>query len=269
MSVISITYVQCNGIEQKLRDAGVIETVDLEDKTGRVEAYECINRKACSEDNWEKYKSRRFGSREVPKKAEYYPVYFSKDGNEMTALANYGSAQNVADFASDVIKDEMLHCFETTEGRSYGDWYLKGGKEVTPDGKPVGRVISAVSPKFIKPLKNNPDKSVFVIPLGSNDCRTTIVDNEDIWDTYADTIGRKHNNKNISLPNDSNVTLYNPKTKEKTSVASKEVVQMFNKSREDYLNNLMAKQNQLKYPQQNISLPLDNMAENFESEIEF
>lgn len=29
MSVISITFAQCDGIEQKLRDAGVIETVDL------------------------------------------------------------------------------------------------------------------------------------------------------------------------------------------------------------------------------------------------
>lgn len=31
MSVISITFAQCDGIEQKLRDAGVIETVDLDE----------------------------------------------------------------------------------------------------------------------------------------------------------------------------------------------------------------------------------------------
>lgn len=32
MSVISITFAQCDGIEQKLRKAGVIETVDLESR---------------------------------------------------------------------------------------------------------------------------------------------------------------------------------------------------------------------------------------------
>lgn len=266
MSVISITYAQCDGIEQKLRDAGMIETVSLESR-GRVETYECINRKACSEEKWNEYKNRRFGNREASKNAEYYPVQFRKDGNEMIALANYGSAQNVADFASAVLKGDIVHCYETTEGTSYyGDWYLKDGEEVTPDGKPVGNVISNVSSKLIKPLKNNPNKSVFVIPLSDKGCRTVIVDNENIWDTYADTIGRKNDNKNISLPRDSSVSLYNPANKEVTKVSSMEVVQMFNKSREDYLN-LMEEQTRRKYSQQNTLL--DDTDEKSESDMEF
>lgn len=265
MSVISITFAQCDGIEQKLRDAGVIETVDLESR-GRVETYECINRKACSEEKWDEYKNRRFGNREVSKNAEYYPVQFRKDGNEMIALANYGSAQNVAHFASAVLKGDIVHCFEETEGKSYGDWYLKDGEEVTPDGKPVGNVISNVSSKLIKPLKNNPNRSVFVIPLSDKGCRTVIVDNENIWDTYADTIGRKNNNKNISLPRDSSVRLYNPANKEVTKVDSMEVVQMFIKSREDYLN-LMEEQTRRKYSQQNTLL--DDTDEKSASDMEF
>lgn len=268
MSVISITFAQCDGIEQKLRDAGVIETVDLESR-GRVETYECINRKACSEEKWDEYKNRRFGNREASKNAEYYPVQFRKDGNEMIALANYGSAQNVADFASAVLKDDIIRCYEATEGKSYGDWYLKDGEEVTPDGKPVGNVISNISSKLIKPLKNNPNKSVFVIPLSDKGCRTVIVDNENIWDTYADTIGRKNDNKNISLPSDSSVSLYNPANKEVTKVSSMEVVQMFNKSREDYLYALMEKNNRLKYPQPNASSSLDDTDEKSESDMEF
>lgn len=265
MSVISITFAQCDGIEQKLRDAGVIETVDLESR-GRVETYECINRKACSEEKWDEYKNRRFGNREVSKNAEYYPVQFRKDGNEMIALANYGSAQNVAHFASAVLKDDIIRCYEATEGKSYGDWYLKDGEEVTPDGKPVGNVISNISSKLIKPLKNNPNKSVFVIPLSDKGCRTVIVDNENIWDTYADTIGRKNDNKNISLPSDSSVSLYNPANKEVTKASSMEVVQMFNKSREDYLN-LMEEQTRRKYSQQNTLL--DDTDEKSESDMEF
>ena len=265
MSVISITFAQCDGIEQKLRDAGVIETVDLESR-GRVETYECINRKACSEEKWNEYKNRRFGNRDVSKNAEYYPVQFRKDGNEMIALANYGSAQNVAHFASAVLKDDIIRCYEATEGKSYGDWYLKDGEEVTPDGKPVGNVISNISSKLIKPLKNNPNKSVFVIPLSDKGCRTVIVDNENIWDTYADTIGRKNDNKNISLPRDSSVSLYNPANKEVTKASSMEVVQMFNKSREDYLN-LMEEQTRRKYSQQNKLL--DDTDEKSESDMEF
>lgn len=265
MSVISITHAQCDGIEQKLRDAGVIETVDLESR-GRVETYDCINRKACSEEKWNEYKNRRFGNREASKNAEYYPVQFRKDGNEMIALANYGSAQNVADFASAVLKDDIVRCYEATEGKSYGDWYLKDGEEVTPDGKPVGNVISNISSKLIKPLKNNPNKSVFVIPLSDKGCRTVIVDNENIWDTYADTIGRKNDNKNISLPRDSSVSLYNPANKEVTKASSMEVVQMFNKSREDYLN-LMEEQTRRKYSQQNTLL--DDTDEKSESDMEF
>ena len=269
MSVISITHAQCDGIEQKLRDAGVIETVDLESR-GRTVTYECINRKACSEENWEKYKNFYFyGSQELPKNVEYYPVQFRKDGNEMIALANYGSAQNVARFASAVLKDDIVHCYETTEGKSYGDWYLKDGEDVTPDGKSVGNVITNISSKLIKPLKNNPNKSVFVIPLGDKECRTTIVANENIWDTYADTIGRKNDNKNISLPRDSSVQLYNPADKKVTKVSSMEVVQMFNKSREDYLHALMEKNNRLKYPQQNASSTLDAADKESESDMEF
>ena len=265
MSVISITFAQCDGIEQKLRDAGVIETVDLESR-GRVETYECINRKACSEEKWNEYKKRWSENQELPKNIEYYPVQFRKDGNEMIALANYGSAQNVADFASAVLKGDIVHCFEETEGKSYGDWYLKDGDEVMPDGKPVGNVISNVSSKLIKPLKNNPNKSVFVIPLSDKGCRTVIVDNENIWDTYADTIGRKNDNKNISLPRDSSVRLYNPANKEVTKASSMEVVQMFNKSREDYLN-LMEEQTRRKYSQQNTLL--DDTDEKSESDMEF
>lgn len=265
MSVISITFAQCDGIEQKLRDAGVIETVDLESR-GRVETYECINRKACSEEKWNEYKKRWSENQELPKNIEYYPVQFRKDGNEMIALANYGSAQNVADFASVVLKGDIVHCFEETEGKSYGDWYLKDGEEVTPDGKPVGNVISNISSKLVKPLKNNPNKSVFVIPLSDKGCRTVIVDNENIWDTYADTIGRKNDNKNISLPRDSSVQLYNPANKEVTKASSMEVVQMFNKSREDYLN-LMEEQIRLKYSQQNTLL--DDTDEKSESDMEF
>lgn len=265
MSVISITFAQCDGIEQKLRDAGVIETVDLESR-GRVETYECINRKACSEEKWNEYKKRWSENQELPKNIEYYPVQFRKDGNEMMAFANYGSAQNVADFASAVLKDDIVRCYEATEGKSYGDWYLKDGEEVTPDGKPVGNVISNISSKLIKPLKNNPNKSVFVIPLSDNGCRTVIVDNENIWDTYADTIGRKNDNKNISLPRDSSVQLYNPANKEVTKASSMEVVQMFNKSREDYLN-LMEEQTRRKYSQQNTLL--DDTDEKSESDMEF
>lgn len=184
----------------------------------------------------------------------------------MIAAANYGSAQNVADFASAVLKGDIVRCFEETEGKSYGDWYLKDGEEVMPDGKPVGNVISNVSSKLIKPLKNNPNKSVFVIPLSDKGCRTVIVDNENIWDTYADTIGRKNNNKNISLPSDSSVRLYNPANKEVTKVDSMEVVQMFNKSREDYLN-LMEEQIRLKYSQQNTLL--DDTDEKSASDMEF
>lgn len=268
MSVISITHAQCDGIEQKLRDAGVIETVDLESR-GRVETYECINRKACSEEKWNEYKNRRFGNREASKNAEYYPVQFRKDGDELMAFANYGSAQNVADFASAVLKDDIIRCYESTEGKSYGDWYLKDGEEVTPDGKPVGNVISNISSKLIKPLKNNPNKSVFVIPLDNKECRTVIVDNENIWDTYADTIGRKNDNKNINLPRDSSVQLYNPANKEVTKASSMEVVQMFNKSREDYLYALMEKNNRLKYSQPNASSSLDDTDEKSESDMEF
>lgn len=265
MSVISITFAQCDGIEQKLRKAGVIETVDLESR-GRVETYECINRKACSEEKWNEYKKRWSENQELPKNIEYYPVQFRKDGNEMIAAANYGSAQNVADFASVVLKGDIVHCFEETEGKSYGDWYLKDGEEVTPDGKPVGNVISNISSKLVKPLKNNPNKSVFVIPLSDKGCRTVIVDNENIWDTYADTIGRKNDNKNISLPSDSSMLLYNPANKEVTKASSMEVVQMFNKSREDYLN-LMEEQTRRKYSQQNTLL--DDTDEKSESDMEF
>lgn len=245
----SKTTICCDNLQTKLQQAGVMESRIT--RNNKVQEY--INLKACNPEK-----------SNADDKTELYPVEFDDGGDKMIAKASNGrSAWNVAEYASSALKDDVLRCFEQRDNafrNVYDDKYLKNGEAVTPDGKPFGNAVSGVHPKFIKPMKNNPDKSVFVIPLG---------DNEDIWDTYADKTGRKNNNKNISLPNDSNVTLYNPKTKEKTNVASIEVVQMFNKSREDYLNNLMAKQNQLKYPQQNMSLPFDNMAENSESEIEF
>lgn len=249
------TTICCDNLKAKLQQAGVIESRIT--RNNHVQEY--INFKACNLEKWK-----------TDIAFELYPVEFEDGGDKMIAEASNGhSAWNVAEYASCALKDDVLRCFEQRDNafrNVYDDKYLKDGEAVTPDGKPFGNAVSGVHPKFIKPLKNNPDKSIFVIPLNGKGCRTTIVDNENIWATKADV--RSNNKSTVHFPKGKDVVLYNPDTKEQTKATPEDVVEMFNHSRYNaYLKKETQKDNSLNHTIDTVAPKSQETADDYDCEL--
>lgn len=159
----------CEGIKQKLMDAGVICEKTLTSKSypkGKVLPH-VLDYSKCNREEWEDEKERilkdgivDYGKRnekgecgvrrdytpEEQSELGYYPVQFSEDGNKMIWFCRYIPNEDISFYASSALPNEVMILHESCEGDYYGGCYLKNGNNFA--NKPVARLIGAAGNIF-------------------------------------------------------------------------------------------------------------------------
>lgn len=168
-----------------------------------------------------------------------YPVQFPKNGNEMRWFCAWKSNDDPAFYASDVLKDDIVHYESFYEGRPDGHCDLKGGQPCTPDGRIYQAQMDIVA-GAIKPNPKNKDQSVVRFYYGKNQQSCMIyVSNQDIVPMDENQVYNGKARCNVYLTSDA-YKAYGLDPKGPKTLSAKGIVDGYNTARSAYRESMNA-----------------------------
>lgn len=170
-----------------------------------------------------------------------YQVQFSDDGNDMRWFRAWKSNDDPAMYASDILKDEVLHYETFYEGRPDVRCDLKGGQACTPDGRSYHAQMDIVA-GAIKPNPKNAEQSVVRFHYGQSQQSCMIyVQNQDIVPMDSSQIYNGKARSTVYLTSE-NYKAYGLDKNGPKTLSAKGIVDGYNTARKAYKESMSVQQ---------------------------